>query len=243
MTKLWISVIIPYFNAGAFIEKALTSIRKQYYDHIEIVLIDDGSTDGIADRIKEWGENIIFLRQDNKGPAAARNLGIKHAKGDFIAFLDADDLWPEDKIKMQLERFQMDATADIITGRIQYSKLEGAEDVDLALAEDNTLINVHLGAALIRRQVFEDVGLFDETLRFSEDHDWFLRAREAGMKIIVMNKVTLIYQLHAGNMTREKPFHEFGMLKILKRSIDRRKLAYNKETVNLPLFSEYNDVK
>jgi glycosyltransferase involved in cell wall biosynthesis len=243
MAKPSVSVIIPYYNSAKFIEGALESVRRQCYDPLEIILIDDGSTDGIAEKVKEWGGNIIFLQQQNKGPAAARNKGIRQASGDIIAFLDADDRWPDNKLELQLKRLEQDPELGMVTGRIQYIRLEGGEDKVMVHLKDNTLVHVHLGAAVVRRWVFDRLGLFDETMRFHEDQDWYLRIREHRIKMAIMKEVTLLYQLHESNMTRDLNLVETHFLKMLKNSIDRRKALYNGEALNLPPFSVHDDDK
>jgi predicted AlkP superfamily phosphohydrolase/phosphomutase len=240
MSNPLVSVIIPYFNAGEFIEEALACIRRQSYSPIEIIIIDDGSSDDIALRAPAWGKDVTLLRQENQGPAAARNRGIKHAHGDIIAFLDADDLWPEGKLALQLKRLHDQPELDMVSGRIQYLDLPGAENVDLDFEENNTLRHVHLGATLIRRRVFDIVGLFDETMRFHEDVDWYMRVRELNLKLAIMKNVTLIYRRHHSNMTRGENMHDAKLLKMLKLSIDRRRAMHGKAT-NLKPFSEYDD--
>ncbi|MFA5205622.1 MAG: glycosyltransferase [Lentisphaeria bacterium] len=221
-----ISVIVPCYNAGGLIGDALASIRRQNYAPLEIIVIDDGSTDDSAERIKRLGDDILFLRQDNRGPAAARNAGLKRATGDYIAFLDADDLWPEGKLTAQAARLERQPELAMVTGRIQYVRLEGAPEPAARFEDGDTVTSVYLGALLARRVLFDQVGLFDEKLRFSEDHDWYLRVRESGAGIGVQPEVTLIYRRHAGNMTRGKTLRDFDMVRVLKQSLARRKAVH-----------------
>jgi glycosyltransferase involved in cell wall biosynthesis len=241
MTAPCISVIIPYYNAGAFIDETLTSVRRQTCSPCEVILVDDGSTDAIAARVKDLGDDIIFLQQPNKGPAAARNLGLDRARGEFIAFQDADDLWPNDKLALQAERLRQDPALGVVSGRITYLDLPGATALPMRMREDQTVSAVNLGATLIRREVFDAIGKFDETLHFSEDQDWFLRAREKDIKIAIMNNVTLICRRHADNMTRARNMRELGLLDVLKKSIARRKRASDGRPASLRPWSEYED--
>ncbi|MEI8124131.1 MAG: glycosyltransferase family A protein [Parachlamydiaceae bacterium] len=243
MAEWSISVIIPYFNAGQFIEEALKSIRRQNYPFLEIILIDDGSSDNIGERVKTLGKDIIFLRQNNKGPAAARNFGIKQAKGDIIAFLDADDEWPDDKLALQLARLRSDSSLKIVTGRIKYIRLKGAKNMPIHHGEENGLLNVNLGALLVHKEVFDKVGLFDESLRFAEDLDWFFRVRESGIKIAIMKEINLLYQQHSSNMTRENNHYDLTFFSALKRSINRRQLMNQGKALNLVPLSEFDDAK
>jgi glycosyltransferase involved in cell wall biosynthesis len=236
-----VSVIMPYYNAGAFIDGAIESIRRQQYAPLEIILIDDGSTDDIAQRVKTLGKDIVYIRQENQGPAAARNAGIRRAKGEVIAFLDADDRWPEGKLEKQVGRLQADPALGIVTGRIQYILLEGAADPKIDFDDGNTLVHVHLGAAVVRRSVFEATGMFNETLRFHEDHDWYLRVREQGINMVILKDITLLYQRHPASVTHEKPPLDTAFMSMLKRSIDRRKAASGGKTFDLKSFKDYDD--
>lgn len=98
-----VSVIIPAYNAERFIDEALERVFKQTHDHLELILVDDGSTDGTGARVRAYGDRVRYIRQGNAGAGAARNRGLAVATGDYIAFLDADDLWRPEKLEVQLE--------------------------------------------------------------------------------------------------------------------------------------------
>ena len=214
-----VSVVIPVFNGERFLREAVESVLAQKYSPLEIIMVDDGSTDGTADVARSLPETVRYLHQTNQGPAAARNRGIERAQGSLIAFADADDLWPEDKLALQLPYLMRDPAAEVVMGLIQQVLLSetGAEN----FAEP--AFSVNLGSAIIRKSVFERVGLFDETMRYSEDVDWFMRAREGGAAIVTIDAVTLLYRQHDQNMTRGKSTSELNVLKALKRSLDRRR--------------------
>jgi glycosyltransferase involved in cell wall biosynthesis len=220
-----ISVIVPVFQMGHFLPEAIASIDAQSYDDIEIVIVDDGSTDQTPDAVASLGDRVVALRQSNRGPAAARNAGLAVATGDLIGFLDADDLWPEGKLARQLERLERDPELDVVLGRIQYLALDGGvvPDIEFEDLDLKTLSHVHLGSGLYRRRAFELLGAFDEGLRYSEDVDWFMRAREAQLRVAILPDVTLVYRRHATNMTLEMSVRTSGMLTVLKRSLDRRR--------------------
>ncbi|MBI1272554.1 MAG: glycosyltransferase [Alphaproteobacteria bacterium] len=232
----YVSVIVPYYNASRHIGEALASIRAQAYEPLEIIVVDDASDeehaacpDLIAPDVTLYWLNI------NGGPAAARNAGLDRAQGELIAFLDADDLWPEGKLAAQVAAMQADPSIDIATGKIKYVWLDGARDPNYKLPEDNTINHVNLGALIARREVFDRIGCFDATKRFSEDQDWWLRAREHGMKVHMADETTLIYRRHEGNMTRHCEVKAMGMLETLKQSLDRRR-AKAGAAGNLPAF-------
>lgn len=225
-----VSVIIPVFNGERFLREAVQSVREavhvlhRKYSDVEIIIVDDGSTDGTANVARSLPETVRYLHQANQGPAAARNRGIEHAQGSLIAFADADDLWPADKLELQLPYLIRDAKIEIVMGRIQQVLLSRTFDGQTRAEEfAEPAFSVNLGSAVIRKSVFERVGLFDETMRYSEDVDWFMRARERGAEIVTIDAVTLFYRRHEQNMTRGKSTSELNVLKALKRSLDRRR--------------------
>jgi glycosyltransferase involved in cell wall biosynthesis len=219
-----VSVVIPVFNGERFLREAVQSVLDQGYSSVEIIIVDDGSTDGTATVVKGFPDTVRYLRQTNQGPAAARNRGIEAAHGSLLAFADSDDLWPAGKLALQLPLLTRDAAIEIVMGRIQQVVLSQTVDGQTQTEEfAEPAFSVNLGSAVIRRSVFERVGLFDETMRYSEDVDWFMRAREAGAAILTIDAVTLFYRQHEENMTRGKSTSELNVLKALKRSLDRRR--------------------
>ena len=219
-----VSVIIPAYNCERFLSDAVQSVLDQKYSPVEIIIVDDGSTDGTANVAKSFPETVHYLHQTNQGPSAARNRGIERAKGSLIAFADADDLWPAHKFEQQLPYLIRDPGIDIVLGRIQLMKLSEMDNGQTRAEEfAEPVFSVNLGSAIIRKSVFERVGLFDETMRYSEDVDWFMRAREAGAKLVTIDAVTLFYCRHEQNMTRGKTISELNLVKALKRSLDRRR--------------------
>ena len=222
-----VSVIVPVFDMGRLLPEAIASIEAQDREAVEIVVVDDGSTDGTPEVIAALGDRVVSVCQPNRGPAAARNAGLEVATGDVIAFLDADDLWPEHKLALQLRRLERDPELDVVLGRIQYVALDGGElpAIEYEDLDAKTISHVHLGSGLYRRRAFDRIGGFDPSLRFSEDVDWFLRAREAQLPMVILPEVTLIYRLHAANMTREMSLRTSRMLTVLKQSLDRRRAA------------------
>ncbi|MSP12355.1 MAG: glycosyltransferase family 2 protein [Chloroflexi bacterium] len=234
-----VSVIVPVFNGVQFLPEAVDSIRAQNYHPLEIIIVDDGSTDDTARAAAGLGPDVRYLYKTNGGPSSARNAGLVVAKGAFMAFLDADDLWPADKLQIQVGRLLAAPELEVVLGRIQYVLLPGAQEPQIHLSEDdNSLVFIHLGSGVFRKSAFDKVGNFDETLRFSEDHDWFLRAREAGIGMVILKRITLHYRLHTGNMTREKKIQDLYLTNVLKKSLDRRRKNQG-NSYSLPKFTDY----
>ena len=219
-----VSVVIPVFNGERFLREAVESVLAQNYSSLEIIIVDDGSTDDTASVAGSLPETARYLHQTNHGPAAARNRGIEHARGSLIAFADADDLWPVAKLELQLPHLINNPAIEIVLGRIQQVLLSETVNGQTQSQEfGEPAFSVNLGGAVIRKSVFERVGLFDETMRYSEDVDWFMRARESGAAIMTIDAVTLFYRQHEENMTRGKSTAELSVLKALKKSLDRRR--------------------
>jgi glycosyltransferase involved in cell wall biosynthesis len=235
-----ISVIVPAYQAARTLKDALSSVFSQGYTPLEILVIDDGSTDETAALAARFGPPVVCLRQENAGPAAARNCGLRAARGELIAFLDADDLWPPNKLAVQVARLLEDPELDVVQGRIAYL---GFAAPAIALEAEGTVPGVHLGGALFRRRVFTRVGLFDPALRRGEDQDFFLRAREAGVKLTILDCVTLLYRHRQGSITdgnqlaRELPG-------LLKRSLERRRQQTSGgAAAPLPSWSDSDEAK
>lgn len=221
MNSPLVSVIIPVFNAERFLSDALDSVLSQGYANLELIIVDDGSTDGSREIIECTPGKVRYLRQENCGPAAARNRGIEIAEGDILAFQDADDIWPSRKLEIQLAVLDKDPALEIVMGQVQ--RVQSSEG-EPALENINVpCFAVNLAASIFRRSAFEQVGPFDEQLRFSEDVDWFMRARERGIKTAKIDDVTLLYRLHDQNMTRDKLLTNLNTFRVLKMSLDRRR--------------------
>lgn len=199
-----ISVIIPTFNSGKYIKEAIESVLRQTYKDLEIIVCDDGSTDDTKKVLERYSEKIRYFFQKNNGPAAARNKGIEHAKGEFIAFLDADDEWLPEKLELQInEILKSDSVGLVTCGR--YIIYENGNSIVFQPEINNlskqsllkTLVmkNVIGGGSsvLARKACFEKVGLFDEKLLVSEDIDmWFRICKD--FDFISINKPLLKYR-------------------------------------------------
>jgi glycosyltransferase involved in cell wall biosynthesis len=218
-----LSVVIPVYNGTESLEGAVDSIRRQGYEPIEILVVDDGSTDGTADAAARLGQGVRYIRQENGGPSSARNRGLAEARGEWIGFLDVDDRWPEGKLAVQTARLAADPELQVVAGRIRYQNPDGTGEMPDYVGAGQTVTHVHLGSALFRRSAFERVGRFDEEMRYSEDVDWFLRAREANLPMVILEHITLDYYRHAGNMTRGRDLRGLLFLQALKKSLDRRR--------------------
>jgi len=217
--ELQVSVIVPVFNGAATLGDAIESIRAQDVS-VEIIVVDDGSTDDTP-RFIEALTDIVAIRQDNLGPAAARNSGLVFARAPLIAFLDDDDLWTPRKLQHQLQLLEEHPSAAVVLGHTAFAGLDPNTGAWTSVAEPHLLY--HLGASLCRREAFDRIGTFDPALRSSEDVDWFLRVRDAGLQIVVTPEIAQIHRRNGENMTRGKDLRELGFIEVVKRSLDRRR--------------------
>jgi len=217
-----ISAVIPVCNGERFLAEAVESAIRQVPAPFEVIVVDDGSTDGTAGVCRSLGERVRYVFQENAGPSAARNRGLEMARGDFIAFLDADDLWPAGKLDLQLARFRAEPSLEVVLG---FSRpfSEARNGLPGRPIDEEPRFMYQLGSGLFRREVFTHAGVFDPELKFSEDVDWFLRAREAGVPMVVLQEVTVLYRQHGGNMTRGRSTRDLGFIRVLQRSLERRR--------------------
>lgn len=201
---LRISCIIPAFNAERYIDRSLHSVLEQSLPPDEIIVVDDGSSDATPEKLASYGDKLRVVRQENAGPAAARNRGIEAARGEFICFQDADDEWQPEKLAKQMTLLESSPETDMC---ITHIKNLWAQHLD---SEREALKN-HISAQdppgyvfqtlLARRRVFEIVGMLDEQLRRAEDVDWYSRAKNAGTILQIVPEVLVYRYLHGENIS------------------------------------------
>ena len=207
-----VSIIVPVYNGSKYIKIAIESIFEQTYRNYEVIVVDDGSTDNTREILKPYEDRIYYLYQANEGSASARNLGIKVAKGELIAFLDADDYWsiPE-KLTLQVACFNEEPMLGCVnTGwRIVNGDNEHIKTVqpwhkapELNLETWLKRKCVRTSAMIFRREWLEKVGGFDEELKQSHDVDLILRLSLAGCKFTWLKEDTVCYRQHEANTTK-----------------------------------------
>jgi glycosyltransferase involved in cell wall biosynthesis len=239
---MFLSVIIPVFNGQRFLRDSVLSVLAQGHEPLEIIVVDDGSTDLTPEVIESFGDRVQSVRLDhNRGPATARNAGIERARGSVIGFLDVDDLWPSGRLPAMIEPLLRDPTCSIVKG---YARVSHSLDPE---ANPETLsppvLGPWIGSALYRKDVFQEVGLFEPALRYSEDIDWFLRAREMGVGLHILKRVTLFVRRHETNMTLGRDCYEMNVIGVLKSSLDRRRGQTDgvAEPLIRPVISSFDD--
>jgi glycosyltransferase involved in cell wall biosynthesis len=206
-------------------------------------LVDDGSTDGTAKIAGELGKRLRYVYQANSGkPAVARNLGLQLALGEIVAFLDQDDLWLPNTLARRVNELVRDAELGVVLGMTSFRKLVPSANGNREFREIfSPRLQMLLSSAVFRRSVFDRVGLFDESLRYyTDDMDWFLRAREAGVKLKVLSEVTLAWRLHDRNTSREQYIRDRALTEVVKRSLDRRR-SHGMLGTAPPKFSDFRE--
>ena len=221
-----ISAIIAVYNGAERLREAIASIQAQDFAPFEIIVVDDGSTDATPDVIASYGTAVRALRQEHAGLSAAHNLALRHVQGEAVAFLDHDDLWPPHSLASMAKLLQSDPAIDIVSGQVEMRYERSAppsEEMRRCLVTTNRPFMMH--SLLIRRQVFDRIGKFDEQLTHAMDVDWYMRARDLGVRFGFIPDVTMIYRMHETNMTRDVFATTQGMMAAFKKSLDRRRLA------------------
>jgi glycosyltransferase involved in cell wall biosynthesis len=207
-----ISVIIPVHNGAAFLPAAIASVRAQTLTPQELIVVDDGSTDNSAAIAASLAATVVT--QTQQGVAAARNTGIAQARGEYLAMLDADDLWPPEALQQLHAVLSPVQEAGIAHGLTQETRLLATDLAAPGPAEYLPYRFINLGAALYRREVFVQVGGFDPSLRSGEDADWFLRAYAAGVIKLPLDAVSLCYRRRQGSLTYGQGAVGLGVLRV-----------------------------
>lgn len=223
--KPLISVVIPVHNCEQYLAEALESALAQTYRPIEVIVVDDGSTDASADAAQRFVPPVRYCWQSHSGAAAARNLGMDLATGSFLAFLDADDLWAEDKLSLQMAAFDADPELDMVFGHVQQfisPELTDTAEARLRYSAEK-LPGYAPSAALIRRDALLQVGPFEWRLDVGEFMDWYLRAIDRGLKGLMLPEVVARRRLHTENLGLRERGSRGDYVRILKASLDRRR--------------------
>lgn len=211
-----VSVIIPSFNSSQYLKESIDSVLSQTYKKFEIVVVDDGSTDDVEEVVAPYISSgaIHFLKKENGGPAPARNLGIRNSSGELIAFLDADDVWKQDKLEEQLPLFSDEKIALVYSDMeffgapfrfSRYSDMAGGfyeGDVLYNLLKGNFIPN---SSVVVRRKILEEVGLYNEDPELFAVEDYDLWIKVATKYKIGFSPESLVkYRVHENQISRTK---------------------------------------
>ena len=219
-----ISVIIPIYNDALYIQEAIKSVLSQTIEELEIIIINDGSTDNFEEKIEFFNDpRIRIIEQINSGAAAARNNGIKNAKGKFLAFLDADDIWAPNKLKLQLEVLINREDINMVYGQVNEfydSSILGYDDLQKNV---KTFVGYSPIALLISKKDFLSVGDFQSKWKVAEFIDWYDRAKYVGLSEFLLPDMLMFRRIHSGNIDRLHRPDAKQYVAVLKEALDRRR--------------------
>lgn len=228
--KNFVSVIIPTYNRSSFLTKAITSVLNQSYTHLELIVVDDGSTDDTADVVHTFKAKstvpVRYIYQENRGPASARNKGMASAQFDFIAFLDSDDWFHKNKIALQLSAMEKNIECNIShTQEIWYrrglhlnQKKKHKKDEGDIYRRCLELCAVGMSTIMMHKRLIEVIGWFDEQMPCCEDYDYWLRASSRFPFLLIDEPLT--YK-SGGRTDQVSSIHRIGIDKFRIQAIEK----------------------
>lgn len=238
-TQPLVSVIIPTYNREVLLSEALASVLLQTYSNVEIIVVDDGSSDDTGCVLAGYDSHVVVIRQENRGRSAARNAGVRVAQGEFVVFLDSDDLILPSKIQSQVDYLLRNPAVDVVYGDgytvdddgalgplepyvVRFPPASAVEFAYSLLCRNHFAIH----AALIRRTALLAQPLFDESLTRFEDWDLWIRMCLGGCSFAYINEKVAVYRRHAGNtdminVTSSRAAAAEILLHVVERRLDR----------------------
>lgn len=218
-----VSIIVPSYNCEAYLEECLKSLFSQQYPCFEVIVVDDGSTDRTESIVKSF-ENIKYVYQENQGHAAALNRGIVEARGEYLAFIDSDDLWTEDKLKVQMKYAVMYPKVDMIFSN---ARQFFSSDIDINIKKniqyDEIVPGYFAGSMLISKATMVEIGPFSNDQTIGHFMDWYMKAQEKGMRSVLLKEVLYLRRVHNNNMGITHKNERYRYATILKEGLDRRR--------------------
>lgn len=215
---------MPVYNRERYLAEAIESWLAQSYRPLEIVVVDDGSTDGSADVARRYGPTVRYEFQPHGGIASARNRTLALARGEYLAFLDSDDLWEEGQLSVQMEVLRSRPDLDLLFGHVTefISPELDQETAGKLFCREQPMPSMGPGA-IIKAETFRRVGQFRSQGDVGEFMDWHLRARELGVSSLMLPQVVIRRRLHASNQSRAQSSSRLDYVRILRASLDRRR--------------------
>jgi glycosyltransferase involved in cell wall biosynthesis len=222
-----VSVIIPVYNCERYLAEAIRSVLAQTSPPLEVIVVDDASADGSASVAQSFGAPVRYSLQPKAGAGAARNRGAELARGSHFAFLDADDLWVPDKLRLQLDTLAASPELDAVFGYVrQFRSPElGAEVATSTKVPTEPIAGYHAGTMLIRREAFTRVGPFETGWQVGEFVSWYLRASELGLRMRMLPEVVMERRVHDTNTVIRERNAYTQYVRVLKAALDRRRAA------------------
>lgn len=237
--KPLVSVVIATYNLAAYVPLAIQSVLGQVYSNIEVIVIDDGSTDDTRDAIRPYlmDARVRYLFQENRGQAAAKNYGVHESHGEYVAFLDGDDRWAPEKLDVQIPLFSRSEAIGVVYSRVLYIDEQGKE---LRVA-DNELFRgrvsgpllirnfIGFGTSVVKKECFNRLGGFKEQVRMGIDYDLWLRF-STQYEFDYVDRPLLHYRLWGGQMSKNFRSRYLNGIEIMKNFLHEFPEAVDKIT-------------
>lgn len=224
-----VSIVIPVYNCELYLGEAIESVLAQTYRPIEVIVVDDGSSDGTAEVARRFSAAVRYTFQSHAGIGAARNCGVSLARGSLLSFLDADDRWPEYKLAEQVRTLMAEPGLDMVFGYAR--QLHHGSEWSDGIAEGESRLPSQLqpgyipGTMLVRLNAFHRVGPFETKWKVGEFIDWHARATELGLKTKLLPRLMLWRRVHRSNQGIVERRSVSDYAKVVKASLDRRRAA------------------
>jgi glycosyltransferase involved in cell wall biosynthesis len=222
-----VGVVIPVRDGERYLAEALDSVLAQTHAPHDVVVVDDGSRDATVALVESYAPYVRCISQAAAGIGAARNRGAAEARGDLLAFLDGDDLWPADRLERQVAAYSERPRPDVVFGHVEQfvsPELGPAARAEL-VCSDHPQPALLANTMVVPRAVWDRVGSFSTTAVRSEFLDWLVRAREEGLREVMLDCTVLRRRLHATNHGRVHHDVAGEYALVLKRALDRRRAA------------------
>jgi glycosyltransferase involved in cell wall biosynthesis len=222
-----VSVMIGAYNAAPYLGEAIESVLGQDYEPLELIVVDDGSTDGTADVARSFTQAKL-IQQENGGNGAARNRAVENASGKLYAFLDADDRFTPGKLSLQKAALDADPGLDMVFGHVREffsPELDEETRAGLRPPAPEAMPWTAPNLMLVRRESFERVGPFTTAVRVGVTVDWFARAQEAGLRHTILPEVVLERRLHTQNNGLRESASRSQYLEVIRQAMERRRAA------------------
>jgi glycosyltransferase involved in cell wall biosynthesis len=219
-----VSVVIAVYNCQRYLAEAIESVLAQTYTPFELIVVDDGSTDETAHAAKSFPGKLRYAYQPHGGQAAAINYGIRLAQGNLLAFLDADDVWLEQKLSSQTATLDGKPEPDMIFTHVrQFYSPELTQEIKTKYTFTEIMPGYFASSALIKRKSFLRVGFFDTSCRLGFFVDWYLKAQEAGLKSFLIPEILVKRRIHDSNTGIIECRYRSDYIRLIKASLDRKR--------------------
>jgi glycosyltransferase involved in cell wall biosynthesis len=229
MERPLISVVIPVHDGERYLGEAIDSaLAQRGLADIEVIVVDDGSTDGSVAVAQSYGPPVTcYSHLESRGAGAARNRGVALARGEYVAFLDADDVWAPSKLARQLAIMRAEPRPDMTFGAVRnFLSPDLPPEVAARFDCPKELRRGYIASSMLaRRDAFDRVGPIREDLRVGELIDWMARAQECGLREVLIPEEVVARRIHGSNLTLQQRTDRTDFARVIKASLDRRRAA------------------